>query len=64
MLFDLRGVLQEAQTGTLSNLPDLPKEFDADTTAAYIQRVMAGDSPVPPSIARQVEHILHLSTQL
>ena len=59
-----RGVLQEAQTGTLSNLPDLPKEFDADTTAAYIQRVMAGDSPVPPSIARQVEHILHLSTQL
>ena len=59
-----RTVLQEAQTGTLPTLPDLPKEFDADTTAAYIQRVMAGDSPVPPSIARQVEHILHLSREL
>jgi anthranilate phosphoribosyltransferase len=59
-----RHVVQEAQSGTLPTLPDLPKEFDVDTTAAYIQRVMAGTSPVPPSIARQVEHILHLSTQL
>ncbi len=59
-----RTVLQEAQAGTLPTLPDLPKEFDADTTAAYIQRVMSGNSPVPPSIARQVEHILHLSRQL
>jgi anthranilate phosphoribosyltransferase len=59
-----RSVLQEAQTGTLPTLPDLPKAFDADTTAAYIQRVMAGGSPVPPSIARQVEHILRLSRQL
>ncbi len=59
-----RSVFQEAQTGTLPTLPDLPKEFDADTTAAYIRRVMAGDSPVPPSIARQVEHILRLSKQL
>jgi anthranilate phosphoribosyltransferase len=59
-----RAVLQEAQTGTLPTLPELPKEFDAETTAAYIQRVMAGNSPVPPSIARQVEHILLLSRQL
>ena len=59
-----RAVLQEAQTGTLVNLPDLPKAFDAETTAAYIQRVMAGESAVPPPIARQVEHILHLSGQL
>ena len=59
-----RSMLQEAQMGTLPTLPDLPKEFDAQTTAAYIQRVMAGDSPVPPSIARQVEHILRLSRQL
>jgi anthranilate phosphoribosyltransferase len=59
-----RTVLQEAQTGTLPTLPDLPKAFDADTTAAYIQQVMAGNSPVPPSIARQVEHILRLSRQL
>ena len=59
-----RVVLQEAQSGTLASLPDLPKEFDAETTAAYIRQVMAGTNPVPPSIARQVEHILHLSKQL
>ena len=59
-----RLVLQEAQSGTLTTLPDLPKAFDAESTAAYICQVMAGTSPVPPSIARQVEHILHLSKQL
>ena len=59
-----RVVLQEAQTGTLASLPDLPKEFDAESTAAYIRQVVAGTNPVPPSIARQVEHILRLSGQL
>ena len=59
-----RAVLQDAQSGTLASLPDLPKEFDAESTAAYIRQVMAGTNPVPPSIARQVEHILHLSKQL
>ena len=57
-------LLQEAQSGTLPSLPDLPKEFDADATATYIRSVMAGTSPVPPSIAKQVEHILLLSKQL
>ncbi len=57
-------VLQEAQSGTLPTLPDLPKDFDAETTAAYIRRVMAGQSPVPPSIAKQVEHILQMAKQL
>ncbi len=63
----LRGqkvLLQEAQAGTLPSLPDLPKEFDADTTATYIRSVMAGTSAVPASIAKQVEHILRLSKQL
>ena len=59
-----KSLLQEAQSGTLPSLPDLPKEFDAGATAAYIGSVMAGTSPVPPSIAKQVEHILHLSQQL
>ena len=59
-----KSLLQEAQSGTLPSLPDLPKEFDADHTAAYIRAVMAGSSPVPASIARQVEHILHVSTLL
>jgi anthranilate phosphoribosyltransferase len=52
--------LQEAQGGALNTLPDLPKTFDADTTAHYIRQVMAGTSPVPAPIAQQVEHILRL----
>ena len=59
-----RQLLQEAQPGTLSMLPDLPKTTDATSTAAYIQAVMAGSQPVPASIAMQVEHILHLVKQL
>ena len=59
-----RSTLQEAQAGSLAALPDLPKEWDAASTATYIRAVMAGDSQVPPSIARQVEHILHLVQQL
>ena len=59
-----RQLLQEAQSGTLSALPDLPKTTDAASTAAYIQSVMAGQQAVPASIAMQVEHILHLVKQL
>ncbi len=59
-----RELLQEAQIGTLASLPDLPKTTDAAGTAAYIQSVMAGDQPVPASIARQVEHILQLVKRL
>jgi anthranilate phosphoribosyltransferase len=59
-----RSLLQEAQAGTLAVLPDLPQTVDAASTAAYIQSVMAGERPVPPSIAKQVEHILRLTQQL
>ena len=59
-----RQLMQEAQSGTLSALPDLPKTTDAASTAAYIQSVMAGQQAVPASIAMQVEHILHLVKQL
>lgn len=59
-----RQLLQEAQAGTLSTLPDLPKTTDAVSTAAYIQSVMDGQQPVPVSIAMQVEHILRLVKQL
>jgi anthranilate phosphoribosyltransferase len=55
--------LQEPQAGPLTALPDLPKAIDADSTAAYIQQVMAGNSPVPPPIAQQVVHILRLAEQ-
>ena len=59
-----RQMLQEAQAGTLKNLPDLPKTTDAANTAAYIQSVMKGKQSVPASIAMQVQHILRLVEQL
>lgn len=59
-----RSLLQEAQPGTLASVPDLPREIDSASTAAYIRAVLAGTHAVPASIARQVEHILHTSAQL
>jgi anthranilate phosphoribosyltransferase len=57
----VRGVrtqVQAQQAGPLAALPDLPKEIDAISTAAYIRAVLAGQQPVPAPIATQVEHIL------
>ena len=59
-----RTLLQETQPGTLASLPDLPKTVAAAETADYIRAVMSGERAVPASIARQVEHILHLVPQL
>jgi anthranilate phosphoribosyltransferase len=59
-----RTLLQEAQPGTLASVPDLPKEIDSGSTAAYIRAVLAGTHAVPASIARQVEHILQTISQL
>jgi anthranilate phosphoribosyltransferase len=50
--------LQEAQSGTLETLPDLPRDIDPVSTAAYIRAVLAGASPVPAPIATQVAHIV------
>ncbi len=59
-----RLLLQEAQTGALASVPDLPKETDPSTTARYIRQVTAGTSAIPAPIARQVAHILHMVSQL
>lgn len=56
-----RILLEEGRKGTLTDLPDLPKEVDALSTAAYIQAVLVGQRPVPASMAVQVEHILRLA---
>ena len=56
--------LQQAQAGTLASLPNLPKAIDATSTAAYIESILSGAEPVPAPIKRQVEHILHLTSQL
>jgi anthranilate phosphoribosyltransferase len=52
--------LCDAQEGSLSQLPNLPKTHDAASTAAYTKQVLSGEQPVPEPIAAQVEHILHL----
>ncbi|APW38581.1 DNA-binding protein YbiB [Rhodoferax koreense] len=57
-------VLQEAQAGPLAAVPELPKDIDADTTARYIQDVLAGRKPVPTPIARQVALLLRLTKQI
>ncbi len=57
-------VLQEAQAGTLAELPDLPRTTDALETAAYIRKALAGATPIPAPIAQQVDHILRLARQL
>ena len=59
-----RVTLQEGRKGTLTDLPDLPREIDAESTAIYIQEVLAGNKPVPSSMALQVEHILQLARSL
>ncbi len=56
-------VLQEQEPGTASEVPGLPAEIDVATTAGYTRRVLAGELPVPPGLARQVEHILRLVGQ-
>jgi anthranilate phosphoribosyltransferase len=57
-----RVTLQEGRKGTVTDLPELPKEVDAQATAAYIRDVLAGRKEIPESLSVQVEHILHLST--
>jgi anthranilate phosphoribosyltransferase len=56
-----RVALEEGRKGTLTDLPDLPREIDAASTAAYIHEVLQGLKPIPASMTLQLEHILHLA---
>lgn len=56
-----RVLLEEGRKGTVTDLPDLPREIGAPATAAYIRDVLADRKPVPASMAAQVEHILRLA---
>jgi anthranilate phosphoribosyltransferase len=42
-------------------LPELPREIDAQSTAAYVQDVLEDRKAAPESLALQVEHILRLA---
>jgi anthranilate phosphoribosyltransferase len=55
------GVLQAAQTGPLAQLPDLPIDISAASTARYIHRVLTGELPVPEAIACQVQRLVALA---
>jgi anthranilate phosphoribosyltransferase len=56
-----RVALEEGRKGTVTDMPDLPKDIDPATTAAYIRDVLEERKPVPASLTAQVEHILHLA---
>lgn len=59
-----RSLLQEAQPGSVATLPLLPKITAATETADYIRAVLAGGEPVPAPIARQVQAIAQLASQV
>ncbi|WP_298233695.1 DNA-binding protein YbiB [uncultured Azohydromonas sp.] len=46
------------QEGALAQLPVLPRENDAATTALYIQAVLSGEKPVPAPLERQVQLLM------
>ncbi|MDI1258860.1 DNA-binding protein YbiB [Aquabacterium sp.] len=48
------GLSRAPVDGVLTELPELPSGFDADTTADYIQSLMSGLQPVPAAISAQV----------
>jgi anthranilate phosphoribosyltransferase len=52
--------VQEPQGGSLVSVPGLPAP-DEQSTANWIQSVLAGQEPIPTSIALQVAHIVQLS---
>jgi anthranilate phosphoribosyltransferase len=46
-----------AQEGVLTELPVLPRAFDAATTAIYIQSVISGEKPAPQPLLLQAQCI-------
>lgn len=57
-----RTLLEEGRKGTLTDLPELPRDIDVATTVAFIGDVLAGRKQIPASMALQVEHILRLAS--
>lgn len=55
---------QEAQSGSLGSLPNLPAGIDAPGTADYIRAVLDGAQPVPAPIAQQVIEISKLISRM
>ena len=53
--------LQDHQAGPLTQVPDLPTQVDAASTARYIDAVLSARLPVPEPIARQVACVVALA---
>ncbi len=49
---------QPAQEGSLSQLPSLPRQIDAASTAHYIRTVLSGEQPPPAPLVQQVRCIV------
>ena len=49
-----------AQSGTLTTVPDLPGDCAAESTARYIESVLADRLPLPDALALQVQRIVEL----
>lgn len=47
-----------AQDGVVTEMPLLPREHDASTTALYIQSVLGGEKPAPAPVAAQVQLVM------
>lgn len=47
-------VLCEAEEGSIGSIPALPESMDAQVTAEWITRALAGEVPVPPPLLVQV----------
>lgn len=56
--------LEETSSHLQAEPEDLPIALDAKSTADWIQNVLAGKSPVPVNIQRQVEHCLRAASAL
>ncbi len=53
-----------AQDGVVTEMPLLPRENDASTTALYIQAVLSGEKPAPGPLTRQVAMALGAATEI
>jgi hypothetical protein len=53
-----------AREGVLAELPVLPRETDASTTALYIQSVVSGATPAPAPLLQQVDALRNAIARL
>lgn len=56
--------LESLKHGPLPTTAGLPSDVDADTTVQYIQAILEGTQQVPTSIARQIEHIVQMCSNV